>query len=336
MTVELKYFSLNALGSYAVNAWQNHLKLTADDDPTSGQYLMTGKKDTTGVTSGGLLGDLKDELVTELVFEDGQARVNTSKELAATDTVDNRNGLFDPDTPQPFTLGWEITNSTTAQHSVTNSIKAGISEQLSFGGEYFARSATTISFEYSYSWTDTKSNTKTDTKSFSKTTNVKVPKNKVYKAFVMADRDKASIPYSAQVRLSGVSEAIFPKAVKDPETGESKDRYSADAATICSWIDKYGSAAWTDARGRRVEDEMSFGPEDPDDPKNKRAIASLRGEMKVEQSVNFISYVVDVTSSYVVDPDSKAVIAQLKRGETPEETVLVETIPPDQALRSDG
>ena len=70
---------------------------------------------------------------------------------------------------------------------------------------------------------------------------------------------------------------------------------------------------------------MSF---EQDKANPKQGIASLRGTMKVDQQVNFICYVVDIT-----DKPSKGIIDQLERGETPEETISVEPVPPEEILR---
>ena len=126
--------------------------------------------------------------------------------------------------------------------------------------------------------------------------------------------DKVKIPYSAQMRLIGKSWANFPEEV------DGKTNHSATAGHICSWIKEHKSAGWIDEYGREKEDGMTFAP----DPKNsEKGIASLRGTMEAEQSVNSRSYVVDVTppEGSDVDKEAKAIIAQLERGETPEGTV---------------
>jgi hypothetical protein len=304
MALQLQYFQANVLGSYLIDAWQNQLQTEAD--PTSGEWFVNGPNNGLG-----LLGGLVDELATDLVFDKGQMSVNKTKEVAYTTTVDNRDGLLDAAAAAQTTMNWTITNSATATHTTSSSIKTGISEKLTvksaFGIEDIT-SETTVSFEYSFSWTDTQANTLTDAKSFTEAVPLKVPAGKVYKVVVLADRDAVTIPYSAQVFLTGVSEANF----AEPVSGKSN--WSADAGTICSWINKYGSAG---------NDSMSFET-DPTNP--QRGVASLPGTMRANQAVNFTIYALDVTSSFNADQESTALINQLTSGSTPAGTVLVQPI----------
>jgi hypothetical protein len=303
--VTLQYFETNVLGAYIVDAWQNALE--TESDPANGKWFRNGPNN-----SPGLFGGLKDELASDLVFDHPNASVNRRKDVAATTTLDNRAGLLN-DSPASQRLTWQVTNSSTATHTTSNSVKTGISEKISIKGSgVFASvtSETTISFEYTYSWSDTATNTTTDTKTFESQIPLKVPQGKVYQLFVMADTDAVKVPYSAQIILSGTSEANF----ANPVSG--KVNHSANAGTICAWIKKYGSAK---------DDAMEFDA-DPADP--TRGIASLHGTMKATQSVNFTIFAVDVTSTYDADPTSAKLTSQLTSGQAPGNVVAKKAVAP--------
>jgi hypothetical protein len=290
MTLQLRYFEANVLGSYLMDAWQNELQTEAD--PSGGKWFTSGPGNGQG-----LLGGLLDELRTDLVFEAGRMTVNKTREIAATTTLDNRAGNLA--NGATTTLNWTITNSATASHSATHSIRSGISERVKVEGKFGGigvASETAITFDYSYSWTDTQGSTLTDTKSFSATVPLQVPAGKVQKLVVLADHDEVALPYSAQVYLTGVSEANFASQVN------GKSRWTADAGTICEWIKKYGSA-----KG----DAMEFEADAID---RTRGIALLRGTMRAKQSVNFTIYKLDVTSSFDGAPDSAVLLKQLQNG----------------------
>jgi hypothetical protein len=331
----LEYFDINRLGSYVMDAWQK--QLVTEEDPTSSKYLVVGPKKQNAYTTG-LLGGLKEEIVEDLVFDGSQVKPNIKKDDVATDVTDNE---LDHAVKSTLKLAYKITNSTTARHSKTHSIKTGISEKLTFGkgankmSAFVGLSETTFSFEYSYSWTDEEANTHTVQKDYDASTDVDVPAGKVYRAVIMADHEKAMIPYSAQIRLTGTSETNFPEEVQDPATKEKKKDHSADAGQVCSWIKKHKSAGWIkDALGNVNEDPTSF-EQDPDERYPERGIVSLRGTMDVDQSVNFVKVIMDITDTYRTDPDSKALIAQLKRGETlpPKVATKVEPVGPEAEVK---
>lgn len=290
MATQLQYFEVNRLGSYLMDAWQNELQTIAD--PTGGRWFTSGPSNGPG-----LLGGLADELRTDLVFEQGRMTVNRTKEIAATTTLDNRSGNLKGGATTR--LDWTISNTATATHSTTKSIRTGISERVRVAGKFLGSgvsSETAITFDYTYSWTDTQGNTTTDTKTFSTTVPLTVPDGRVQKLVVLADHDAVDLPYSAEVYLTGASQANFASQVN------GKSQWSADAGTICDWINKYGSAQG---------DAMVFS-RDPAD--HTRGIASLHGTMKAKLSVNFTIYKIDVTDSYEGDPDSTNLLNQLANG----------------------
>jgi hypothetical protein len=303
--MSLQYLETNLIGSYLIDAWQN--QLDTEKDPTSGKWFRQGPDNSVG-----LFGGLTDILVTDLAFDAGAANVNKSRDVALSTTLDNRSGLLN-ESPATNTLQWQITNSATTSHSKTNSVKSTVSEKIvvEVSTELFAKftSETTLSFEYAYSWTDTNAVTQSETKSFTTQVPLKVPAGKAYKLLILADKASLSVPYHAQIRLKGTSEANFNDKVN------GKAQWSASAGDICSWINKYGSA-----KG----DAMEFGA-DPDNPAD--GIASIRGSLRADQSVNFTVFAIDVTSTLDADPSSSAAISKLLKGEKLPDNQIVSSSP---------
>lgn len=290
--MSLQYLETNVIGAYLVDAWQNHLQ--TESDPTSGKWFRQGPDN-----SAGLFGGLTDILVTDLAFDAGQATVNKSKDVAVSTLLDNRNGLLN-ESAATTTLAWQVANSATSSHSSTHSVKSTLSEKIVVKGTIKlvkVVSETTLSFEYGYSWTNSEAVTQTDTKAFTTSVPVKVPQGKAYKLVVLADRNSVTVPYHARIRLKGKSEANFDHAIN------GKSNWSADAGTICAWIKKYGSAK---------DDAMEFDA-DPANPAD--GLASIKGNMRVDQSVNFTVFAIDVTSTLAADPSSSAAIAKLLNGQ---------------------
>jgi hypothetical protein len=304
MTLQLQYFEVNVLGGYLMDAWQKELQ--TDADPIGGKWLTSGPGNGPG-----LLGGLVDELRTDLVFSNDKVTVNKTKEIATSTTLDNRRNEFKSG-GATAELTWSITNTSTSTHSTTHSIKSGISERVKFEGNFLGvagvSAETGISFDYSYSWTDTQGSTVSDTKTMRTSVKVDVPDGRVQKVVVLADRDDVALSYSAQVYLTGVSEANF----ASPVNGRSK--WAADAGTICGWISKWGSAA---------DDHMTFAA-DPTDA--KRGIASLTGTMKARLSMNFTIYKIDVTDSFDGDPGSEKVLDQLANGRKPDGAEVIKPV----------
>jgi len=301
----LQYLEPSVISGYLVDAWQNYLE--TETDPVDGKWFRNGPQN-----SPGLFGGLTETLVTDLVFGAPKDPVNKQKEVALSTMLDNRAGLLN-DSAATQTLNWTITNSATATHATSNSVKTGISEKITFKGKFGSvevSSETTISFEYSYSWSDSTSNTQTDSKSFVSTIGIKVPAGKAYQLFVVADRNAMNIPYSAQIALSGTTETNFANPIN------GKKNWSIDAGTACSWIKKYGSA-----KG----DPMEFDA-DPADP--TKGLASIHGTMRVTQAITFRIFAVDVTASLQGDPSSTHVVKQIESGQEPAGVVSSQVLAP--------
>jgi hypothetical protein len=298
--MDLTYFDTNRLGAYIVDAWQNQLQ--TESDPTSGKWYINGPNN-----SSGLLGGLKDQLTTNLIFSPSQQNINQTQVIAASTTLDNRNGLLD-DTKEAQKLTWSITNTSITTHETSNSIKTGISDKLTFNGKAGLMdfsNETTISIEYQYSWTDSNGTSLTDTKTFESTTPFKVDTGKVVKLVVLADTIDLLIPYSAQIQLYGQSDANFNHPV------QGNTFYSANAGTLCSWIKKYGSAQ---------DDGLSF---DVDPSDSSRGIAAMTGTLCAKKSVNFTVFASDITSSYSSDPTSQSLYNDILSGKCSKDVLNV-------------
>ena len=208
------------IGSCLMDAWQNRLQ--TEGDPVAGRWFRQGPDN-----SPGLFGGLPN------------------------------------DSPATNTLSWQVTNTVATTKGQTRSVKTGLSEKITAKGTIKlveVSSVTTLSCEYACSWTETQAVTRTEVKTFTASIPLKVPQGRACKLLVLADRSALTSPYSAKIRLKGVSEANFEHAVN------GKTRHSADAGTICSWINQYGSAG---------DDAMTFAA-DPDNA--AEGIASIRGD----------------------------------------------------------
>jgi hypothetical protein len=268
----LQFLDTRAIGAYIVDAWQN--ELNTELDPASGKWFTHGPGN-----SGGLFGGLTDSLATSLVFDENQKVFDVHPEVGASTLLDNRNGLLD--TTSTFTLTDSITNTVATTHQTSNSIKQGIGVDIKATAKFFGSGVdvtTKLSFEYSFSWSDTKATTLAETKTVAQQIPLKVPNGKAYKVILTFNKAELTVPYSALIYVEGTSEANFTSAVN------GKTKFTADAGTLCAWIAKYSSA-----KG----DSLQYGA---DSAQPARGSVALKGVMKATQSFNFTVNVVDVTA----------------------------------------
>lgn len=269
----LQFLDKRLVGAYIIDAWQNHLN--TEVDPADGQWFTNDPNN-----GGGLYGKLTDRLATELIFDESAKIFTPHQIVAATGIADNRNGL----TPaQTIALSYSYQDSTSSSHSTTNAIKAGIGIDIKAKAEFLGTGAevtTKFSFEYSYSWTDATTITKTETKTFTQTVPVQIPTGKVYQAVLLCNKDELTIPYTANIYLSGQSTASF----ASPINGQKY--WVTDAGTLCAWISQFGSAG---------DESYKFGR----NPKNpSEGLISLRGTITATQTVNFTARTLDITDSF--------------------------------------
>ena len=271
--VTLQFLDKRLIGAFVIDAWQN--QLNTETDPADGQWFTNDPNN-----NGGLYGKLTDTLASELVFDESKKIFTPHQVAAVTAIADNRNGL----TPnQTVTLSYSYQDSTSSTHSTTNALKVGIGIDVKFSGNLvFAGTEVTTKFsvEYSYSWTDATTITKTETKTFTQAVPVQVPLGKVYQVVLLCNKDEFTMPYSANIYLSGQSVASF----ASPVNGQKS--WIVDAGTLCMWIQQYGSAG--------VE-SYKYG-RDPKDP--ARGMISLQGSITATQTANFTARTLDITDTF--------------------------------------
>jgi hypothetical protein len=266
----IQFIDLRLFSGYVVDAWQNHLN--TEMDPANGQWYTNGPGN-----NGGLYGLLTDQLASQLVFDTTKQVFTPHQVAAASGIVNNLNGL----TPsQTVSLLYSYQDSSTTTHATTNTFQQGISVAIKAGEKDVFEVTTTLSFQYSYSWTDTTSTTTSETKTFTESIPTTVPSGKVYQVLLMCNKQDLSIPYSANVYLTGTSTANFASPVQGHTT------WSASAGDICAWINQFGSAGG---------DSYMFG-RDPQNP--QQGILTLPGKLTATTTANFSVMTLDVTSTF--------------------------------------
>ena len=140
----------------------------------------------------------------------------------------------------------------------------------------------TVSFntEYSYSWTEERSESVSETKTFGQEVTTDVPTGKVYQVTLLADKADIRVPFYADIILTGQSVANFANPVNGQKT------WAIDAGTLCEWINQYGSAGNESYRYMR----------DASNP--KQGFIRLEGNLTATQTLNFTALTSDITDKY--------------------------------------
>ena len=279
----LQFIDRAQVVAWVIDAWQNGFETVMD--PADGRWFDNGP----GGDGIGLYGGLTDHLASELVFDESSKIFTPHQKIVYTPALDNRNGLAPSSS---VTLTYAYTHVTTSTHATSHAIKAGIAEEIKVSAK-FVESTTTFTFDYTYSWTESKAESKGETYTFSQILPVEVPEGKVYQAQLMCNSEDLTIPYKALVRISGQSEANFPGPVQGKKT------WRVDAATLCRWINKYGSAG---------DQSCRFGPH-PDRP--KEGFFALEGTMTGTETVSIAAHVVDITASYTGDDGAASAVGPI-------------------------
>jgi len=265
----LQFIDKLTFASVIADAWQNHLNTAMD--PANGQWYAHGPNN-----NGGLFGQLTDRIDTKLEFLTGEQIFSQHKEAVATGIADNRNGL----TPNmTLALSYSYNSSATTSHASTNAFKIGASYSIS-GKAQFMEHSFSISTEYSHSWTET--TTETEGKTITATETVpltNIPAGKVWQVSIMCDRCTFTMPYHADIIISGTSRTNFATKVN------GQTIWDATAGHICAWIALYKS-----------------GPADVEflrNPGNEaEGLARVKGKITASQSFNFTAVTEDITSSF--------------------------------------
>jgi len=226
-TMSLTSLDKKKIRTYLTEAWKKHLDTS--QDPAHGEWW---ENDPNGHHKG-LYGDLTDELSTELVFDVNQRTYSTDDVVGCTATVDNRNGLT-PD-GSIATLTYAYQDSTQSTHSETNTIEIGV--EYDFGVSFeIVEESTKFSFKYTYSWTNSTSETKGTELTYADQVTVKPPAGKIYMAVLVCTVKTMVVPTRALIRVKGTTETWFGKKV------EGHYNWSTDAGSAFLWINQFGAA----------------------------------------------------------------------------------------------
>ena len=286
---------------YILEAWKRALSTTAD--PSGGEWYETRATDDSGDTNGdgkidrsGLYGGLTDTPASELDIKTDEADIGSLGEPDTLDTktVKNLNGN-NPKLTYKRTWEEKATNSITSEavKGVDNTTKVTVksSDLLPIGLDL--ENSTTATFRWSESETESEEVTDTRTIDLTRDNAIEVPEGKVYRLFVMADKTTATIPFEADITVSGVSETWFDEQEDDdtPEDGPGDEdepnaefyNWAANAGEVFDWINKYGIGEQSDLYG-------SDG--------NGNGLVTSEGEWTIDNTSNITTEVKDVTAEY--------------------------------------
>jgi hypothetical protein len=162
-----------------------------------------------------MCGDLSDSVETIAILDESAKKFLPTQTLAASSTVDNRNGLVGNTT---VTLTYQYTDTVSTTHTVSHSVKTGVAFEYKVSTSIFGiRGDATTKFSFDYTFTSTDSSTKTEstTRTMTQQVAVNVPLGKVYKAVLLGNVQSLDIPFRANIRVSGGTGLN----VIDPSTG---------------------------------------------------------------------------------------------------------------------
>lgn len=270
--MSLQYLDKNLLGQYLSAAWKKNLN--TGKDPANGRWYEDGANHD----KVGLYGGLTDNLATQLIFDTNQQVYQPQQVVTATAVADNRNGLAPHQTVQ---LSHQYSNTTSVTHSETIGFKVGISESIKAKADFIvagAEETTTLSVEFNFSWTESKTETQSVTDTFSQQVPIDVPSGKVYQAILYATNQVITVPYRALVYVNGRTETWFEDRV------QGHFNWSVDAATMFTWINQYGAAG---AQSHMYGSDGSQG------------IVTIHGTLTAQQLINFDGKIYDITSTYI-------------------------------------
>ena len=270
----LQYLHKVRLGAILVDAWQKHLGTC--QDPASGRWFAD---DPAG--HGGLYGMLADELAPALSFEPSARTIGVHKLAVATGVVDNRDGQ----TPSAvLRLAHDYQDSVTTSHLVSKTLRPAIADliQGKLGPEVFGNDFNTgFTADFTHSWVEATAVAKSGTQSFGLAVPVrKVPTGRAYQVMLVANRRVLSVPYRADITLSGTTTANFLTPVNGARV------WRATAGDLCEWINRHDSAG----------DDSWFFSRDPAD--YTRGRLSLHGMLRAVRTENFTLRMLDVTENF--------------------------------------
>lgn len=271
--MSIQFIDKNHLASVIIDAWQNYLN--TEMDPVDGQWFNNGPEN-----NGGLYGHLTDTIATELVFNLEKKVFQVHQKAVATSVADNRNGL----TPNmSTTLTYAYQNVTTTSYTKSNSIKIGTGLSITSKANFLGSEVgvtTSMSTEYSHTWSETTSSSRSETLQFSENIPVTIPSGHVIKVCLMCNTQQLQVPYFADIVLTGCSTANF----RSPVNG--KKTWQTDAGSLCEWIEKYQSNS---------DGNLIFCR----DPNNsEKGLIRVKGMLDATSTVNFSVLTEDITQSF--------------------------------------
>jgi hypothetical protein len=241
------YLSDDIFGKQIIPAAWQVLEGITQDPSDGGKYYVTNPDGS----KGGLYGLLQDEIAEQPNFDKSKAVYTPTDQAGSSVKVDNRNGLNPNATVH---LAYSAETGATATHDSTNSITAGVSEEVDVGFPDIAGSKTTFSLSGTFSYSDGTSTSKTTTVTNTVDTPVdNVPTGKIYEATIFYTQETLKVPYTLTVYVPDsiqegsnfefiVSSAWFPDESNDSEPSTLFDVIrTSNAAGADSKLYSYGT-----------------------------------------------------------------------------------------------
>jgi hypothetical protein len=297
----LTHLDKKILGKYLSDMWKR--ELCTGRDPANGKWYENGANND----KAGLYGALTDNASTELLFDESQKAYTPESIVCDTATLDNRNGLAPQSTVE---LAYTYANATTTTHSTTNSIKVGVGFEIKAKASIFGiggEATSKINFEYTHSWTDSRSENVSQSHTFKQSVPINVPSGRVYQVVLTAKSQQLTVPYRALIYVDGITETWFEGRVK------GHYNWSLGAGLAFSKIAQWGLAG---------SESNSYG-RDPKQP--YRGVITQHGQVTAAQTADFVAKVYDITDTYK-DERAPRLLRIAPRESMPISGVLVEEI----------
>lgn len=262
LKMPLEFLDKEKMCDLLTRMWQKHLD--TDKNPAE-----KNKEDH-------LVGNLTDTLASNLILDEDKKAFMPDTFIPASFRHSNIDGISSLATVE---LSHTHTKSTTTTHSVTNSAKWGIGQEIKASCKIFgvgAESTTKFSFEYTHSWTNGTNTTESDSDTFKVTVPLNVPAGEVYEARLYAELQKLTIPYRALIHVQGFTSTWF--------IPNNLPNY------LNMWI---GIAFSKIAELGLAGEESHYYGANPENP--KEGIITQYGIITVSQTANFYSRVFPVT-----------------------------------------
>lgn len=270
----INFLHRHRLGAIVFDAWQKHLETRKD--PAAGQWFSD---DPHG--NGGLFGKLTDELAPTLTFDPAARTFGVHRMAVATGLVDNRDGRTPSATVH---LSHTCRDNVTTSHLVSKTVRTGIPVLIKgeLGPDVFGNDFDNgFAAEYAHSWADATAVRDAAPRDLNLAVPVRnVPRGRVYQPVLVANRQVLSVPYRAEIILSGTTTANFATRSDGPRS------WTATAGDLCEWINRHDCAG---------DDSWFFG-RDPADP--TRGKLSLQGMLRAVRYDSYSLRMLDVSEDF--------------------------------------